>query len=376
MASSKRTYYEVLGVPKNASQGDIKSAYRKLALKYHPDRAPGESEKFLEVSAAYEVLSDIPRRQDYDRLIELDARGVAAGKTSQRPASRPSPRSDPPRRAAPPKAEPKGPGKPTQDEVAQLRTLFEKRRFREAETLAQSILDRDPRQAVAYGVLGEIVRQRGDLKKAAKLFALAVQMDTGNAYYLRRYEEVFKMAQMGLGKEEEKRAGPRSTIAPFVGFLVLAAAAAYVVLSKEPAVFPEIALISTWTLGLMVMLLVSGVAIGAAMSLGNVVDSLESATPYGSSRAAPAVGLLFVAVVNFWLAAVLFVQSCVVNRSFDFSTGRMLGAVGFATASLSAASMLAPTPIDPYQTLLWGGNLAYLGAIIGWLGADSLREPR
>ncbi|MBI5707169.1 MAG: DnaJ domain-containing protein [Armatimonadetes bacterium] len=376
MANVNRTHYEVLGVPKNASQGDIKSAYRKLALKYHPDRAPGEGEKFLEASSAYEVLSDTARRQDYDRLLNLEAQGVAQGRASRRPTSRPSPRPDPPRRAAPPKAAPKGPGKPTPSEVAQLKTLFEKRRFREAETLAQSILDRDPRQAVAYGVLGEIVRQRGDLRKAAKLFALAVQMDTGNPYYLRRYEEVFKMAQMGIGKPEERQAKPRATIAPFVGFLVLAAASAYVVLSKEPAVFPEIALISTWTLGLMVMLLISGVAIGAAMSLGNMVDSLESATPYGSSRAAPAVGLLFVAVVNFWLAAVLFAQSCLVNKSFDYSTGRMLGAVGFAAASLSAASMLSPVAIDPLQTLLWGGNLAYLGAIIGWVGADSLREAR
>ena len=61
MAENKRDYYEVLGVDKSASTDDIKKAYRKLAMKYHPDRNPGDKtaeEKFKEVGEAYEVLSD------------------------------------------------------------------------------------------------------------------------------------------------------------------------------------------------------------------------------------------------------------------------------------------------------------------------------
>ncbi|MEM2140746.1 molecular chaperone DnaJ [Nitrososphaera sp.] len=65
---SKRDYYEVLGVQKNASKDDIKGAYRKLALKYHPDRnkEPGAEEKFKEISEAYAVLSDDEKRKRYD----------------------------------------------------------------------------------------------------------------------------------------------------------------------------------------------------------------------------------------------------------------------------------------------------------------------
>ena len=58
---AKRDYYEVLGVERGASEGDLKKAYRRLAMKYHPDRNPGDKESedlFKEANEAYEVLSD------------------------------------------------------------------------------------------------------------------------------------------------------------------------------------------------------------------------------------------------------------------------------------------------------------------------------
>jgi molecular chaperone DnaJ len=68
---AKRDYYEILGVQKNASEQDIKSAYRKLALQYHPDKNPGDAvaeEKFKEAAEAYSVLSDAEARARYDRF--------------------------------------------------------------------------------------------------------------------------------------------------------------------------------------------------------------------------------------------------------------------------------------------------------------------
>ncbi len=71
MAETKRDYYEVLGIDKNADDSAIKSAYRKLAKKYHPDMNPGDKEaeqKFKEASEAYAILSDADKRRKYDQF--------------------------------------------------------------------------------------------------------------------------------------------------------------------------------------------------------------------------------------------------------------------------------------------------------------------
>ena len=82
---SKRDYYEILGVPKTASEDEIKKAFRKLAIKYHPDKQGGDEAKFKEINEAYEVLKDKQKRQRYDQFGHAGVGGASGGSFSGNP---------------------------------------------------------------------------------------------------------------------------------------------------------------------------------------------------------------------------------------------------------------------------------------------------
>ena len=79
---SKKDYYELLGVGRNATEQELKSAYKRLAIRYHPDKNPGDAEAeemFKEVAEAYSVLSNAEQRARYDRFGHAGVSSSAAG---------------------------------------------------------------------------------------------------------------------------------------------------------------------------------------------------------------------------------------------------------------------------------------------------------
>lgn len=82
---SKRDYYETLGIPKSASADEIKKAFRRLAVKYHPDKDGGDEAKFKEINEAYEVLKDQQKRQRYDQFGHAGVGGAGGGGAGANP---------------------------------------------------------------------------------------------------------------------------------------------------------------------------------------------------------------------------------------------------------------------------------------------------
>ena len=80
MAGGSKDYYDVLGVGEKAAADEIKKAYRKLAMKYHPDRNPDliDASRFREIQEAYEALGDVERRKSYDEALEAGRSKEAA----------------------------------------------------------------------------------------------------------------------------------------------------------------------------------------------------------------------------------------------------------------------------------------------------------
>src|SRR5215210_3371112 len=75
----EKDYYKVLGVPQAATDTEIRRAYRKLAKQNHPDANPGKEERFKEISAAYDVLSDPGKRKEYDEIRRLGPMAASGG---------------------------------------------------------------------------------------------------------------------------------------------------------------------------------------------------------------------------------------------------------------------------------------------------------
>ena len=121
------------------------------------------------------------------------------------------------------------------------------------------------------------------------------------------------------------------------------------------------------------MLLLYGVALGAALTLGGFVDEYRTAAGSALVRIQPTVLLGLVAAINFWAAAALYVGVGASQNAFSASTSRVVGTVAGLTLLLAACSELSGR-LSGGQTLLWGVNLAYMGALVGWIVADAFRE--
>lgn len=349
----RRTHYDVLGVDRKATPDEIRASYRRLALKHHPDRskAPDAATKFATIADAYAVVGDPDRRREYDVMLTLEMeRETRVANRVQATARQPKPS--------------------VAAELARLTGLFSRGRFNEAESLAHTLLEAHPREAVPFAILGDIARARGELNHAANMYAHAVQMDPRNQLYQQRYEQLLSRAAPAVAAA---RVDQGQTAAAGAGFLVSACACFYLALAHERPILPSVGPISSFTLGSVVMLFLTGVAIGAAFMVGGLLDRFSAVSMSSQGRVSPTIALATVSIVSFWAAAVLYAALGATQRTTNYSVTRLFAAILGALLLATIAATASPTLI-PWQILVWGGNLLYIGGVCGWMTADALRR--
>ncbi len=372
-------HYKVLGVRRKATPAEIKAAFRELARQNHPDVA-GEANKdqFIAIKEAYEVLSDPERRSSFDAALTYTetiarqreqaeaARAQSQGSRQQYFQTDPEPR----------KTAQAAEHRVTSADMLRMTTLFNQGRLREAETKANEILEIDPRSPLALAVIADLARTRGDIVKAAKYYGLAAQYAPENEIYLKRHTEMLdamgKPAD-GAPRAAAKQTQPNQTPLTVAAFLEIAMVV-YVVLARETPALPMLAPISTWTISLISMLSLSGVVLGACLSASNALGRFSVANGSTIAKVPPGVALMFIALFNFWAAILIYLLIGLTQKAMNSSITKLASACA-ATVVLFACASLLKSPNAALQTLAWGGNLVYLGGILGWLAADSLK-PR
>jgi len=370
-----KTHYEILGVKKSSTQDEIRTAYRRLVLKYHPDRSkdPKSTDVFIRITEAYEILSDPQRRKNYDAILSMEAAKAAEPPQQQVRTAQYGGGVSPGYAPPTPQNKRDATKAAVTVDVTRLTMLFSRAQFGEAERLAHKILTLDNRQPIPYAVLGDIARSRGKLGDAAKMYALAVQMDPGNGLYQRRYEELVRGDASLANQQIIPDMSGSQMFAPMVGAVMVLLGCFYLALSHELPFVREFSPISTWTLGLVAVLFLGGVAVGSSLSTAGLLDRLHTITTSTVGRPSPTMMLGLIAIVNFWAAMLLFGLLGLSQKSFNLSSSRLVLSTAAATV-LFSASAATNGVVDGFQVVLWGGNLVYLGSLCGWTVADSFRR--
>lgn len=362
-----KTYYEVLGVGETATRDEIRKSYRKLVLKYHPDKSGDRqtTDTFVQIAEAYQVLSDSKRRADYDAGLRYRREREELIKQA-----RTQPR---PQRQERAYEKPKGydPGD-LAAKTTEAALLFAHGRYDQAESVANLVLRTDPSRAMAHAILGDIKRSRQKFNEALNHYAFALQMEPNNPTFARRYEEILRQTTK-VSMYGDVSPAKSNTLALWIAGFASSFMLLYVAIAPPEGPLAErIGIISSWTMGLFFMMFINGVVLGAALSAAQTVDKWGSVMRGSSGRLSPAFALGIVAAVNFWASLLLYVFIGLTQNAFTYSVSRLMAVVAAAVLSYSIVCSLSPTIIWS-QTLLWGGNVIYVGVLAGWTVADAFR---
>jgi curved DNA-binding protein CbpA len=418
----ERSAYDVLNLPRTASQEEIKKRYRELARQFHPDVNQGDpnaSKKFAAATGAYKTLSDPQSRATHDAELTLRERQAAQAAARQTAATAratgPSTTARPAATTAPSRSAATAASaaiNESQRISAEAQAAFTRGKLVEARSLSEQAIRLNRRNVAAYEVLGDVYRLQGKTDDALNMYTMVLQLDPRNQTVRQRFERLARVAGASPSSTAQNvffdnrgtrsdagysaRPGPvngraaGTSSAPglsderrslglfavgFIGYAGVLMLILYAALypGRAPIGTPMLSIISTWNGTIWTVLALCGLLLGATMTITGAInridDELILSRAEGRGPHLP-VGLLVivVAILNFYVAAGLYTVSAVIQESSTKSMQRVFGAVFLATGLLAAG-------YEPghLQVLLWGGNVVFIGFVVGWLLGDFFR---
>jgi len=355
-----RTYYEILGLPRDATLAQIKRRYKQLVRKYHPDVATDKATAhrlFIQVREAYEALSDPVRRRAYDAT--LNSQRTAPSATRQ---AGPGPsRAQAPRPTA----------TPLSKHIKDAQFAFIQKRFGEAATQCKAALELDPRNAQAHAILGDVYRAQGKPNSATRHYGYALQFNPNDR------ESEKKLVGM-VGKRMTSATDVRPTAAGPATMMTLNmiwwGIAFFLILMiwvhpGKPIdwLAHYVPPVSRWSWSLVGLMAGSSAIVGMMLSVNGLLQHPDNELVFDASggnwAVIPTGLILLIGSGFFFLGAAGFY---ILAGSIQSSLSRSVLIVFVAVVAVVGLSSLAFVPEARRQVLLFGGNVSFLSMLFGW----------
>ncbi|MEN6371232.1 MAG: DnaJ domain-containing protein [Armatimonadota bacterium] len=357
---AEQSYYEILGLPKNASIADIKKRYRQLARKYHPDVAKDKesaAETFVRITEAYKTLADPEKRWMYDSTL-AEPVPVRHPSSAVRPAS------------------PARPAVNTRIAVDKLikdaEMAFIKKRLIEAKSLCREALKLDRSCARAHAILGDVYRAQKHYESAINEYNYAVQLQPGDMDSQKKLEKLIEQSAPVSFSWDEPDSRPSGKVIALnaLGWAIAVFALPLInIYPGEPISFLtdyKLTLIDTWSWNLVWMMLGEGVLAGFLLGINGIVNHPDDELIFEATDRSWAIVptgliLLFFGPIFFVGAAGIYLLFSIIQNTVSKSVLKVF----LATAAIVCFSALLYSK-GLASILIFGGNVVFTGMLFGW----------
>jgi curved DNA-binding protein CbpA len=363
---TSRTYYEILGLPRDATLLQIKRRYKQLVRKYHPDVAEDKvmaHRLFIQIQEAYDTLTDPITRRDYDNKLNSQIPKSTGVSTKHETGSSKTSESwqvgDVP------------------GHIRDAQFAFVQRRFSEAITHCKQALKLDPRNARAHAIMGDAYRAQGKTGNAVRSYSYALQYNPKD----RESEKKLMNLITGHVKTTSRTASrqfPQTRLATLT--MMWWAVAVFLIImigvwpgQPIPWLKENVPQVGLWSWNFVIFVAAGSIVIGILISINGLVRHPDQELVFDTSSGWLAIptglflllgsGFFFLGAAVFYLVASLIQWN--ISKSVLITFVCVLGVVLLSSLTYREDAMK--------QVLLFGGNISFLSMLIGWYIGSSFR---